>query len=308
MNAPANIAPKGPVYHSDVIQGSDEWYAVRLGLLTASEMKLILTVEGGNTVTKYRATGTAPKRPTVLRMQALEVIGDREGTMREHAFAADVSEAVLRGLQKDGCLEAVKVEVPISFRAASDDKERLHLYELLAQRITRYVEPRYVSDDMVRGHDDEIEARIQYEKKYGAVDSVGFITNDKWGFTIGYSPDGLVGVEGLIEAKSRRQKFQVQTIIENVLDETIPTEYLLQPQTGLLVSERKWCDFISYSGGLPMATIRVWPDEVIMDAILNATGEFEHRLAQKLDAYNEAVRKYDRLIPTERKVEQEMYV
>ena len=30
-------------YHDDLIQGSDEWHAARCGLLTASEVKLILT-------------------------------------------------------------------------------------------------------------------------------------------------------------------------------------------------------------------------------------------------------------------------
>jgi hypothetical protein len=43
----------------------------------------------------------------------------------------------------------------------------------------------------------------------------------------------LVGADGLIECKSRRQKFQVQTIIENVGAETIPAEFMIQVQTGL---------------------------------------------------------------------------
>ena len=30
-------------YHPELIQGSDEWHAARCGLLTASEMKLIVT-------------------------------------------------------------------------------------------------------------------------------------------------------------------------------------------------------------------------------------------------------------------------
>jgi hypothetical protein len=62
-----------------------------------------------------------------------------------------------------------------------------------------YVEPHYVSDDMIRGHDDEIEARSLYAKHHAPVAEVGFITNSKCGFTIGYSPDALVGDNGLIE-------------------------------------------------------------------------------------------------------------
>ena len=42
-------------------------------------------------------------------------------------------------------------------RPASNDKERAHLFELIGQRITGYTEPHYISDDMLRGHEDEIE-------------------------------------------------------------------------------------------------------------------------------------------------------
>ena len=39
------------------------------------------------------------------------------------------------------------------------------------------------------------------------------MTNDDHGVVIGYSPDGLVGDDGLIECKSRRQKYQIETIL-----------------------------------------------------------------------------------------------
>lgn len=226
-------------YHTDLTQGSDEWLAARCGLVTASEVKLIVT-------------------PTL--------------------------------------------------KTADNDKTRAHLWELLSQRITKYVEPRYIGDDMLRGMDDEIHARDLYSKKYAPVEECGFITNDRWGFTIGYSPDGLVGKKGLIECKSRRQKFQVQTIVEWFAGQTIPSDFLLQCQTGLLVEEtRDWLDLVSYSGGLPMAVMRVWPDDAVHEAIVNAVGEFEIRLSLKLKEYGDAV---DALgFPaTERRVEQEMYV
>lgn len=222
-------------YHTDLFQGSAEWSAARCGLLTSSEMKLILT-------------------PTL--------------------------------------------------KVASNDKERAHLYELMAQRITRYVEPSYISEDMLRGINDEAEAATIYAEHYAPVVEAGFITNDSFGFTIGYSPDRLVGDDGLLECKSRRQKFQIETIVSG----EVPQEYVLQLQTGLLVSGRKWIDFISYSGGLPMVTIRVLPDPLIQAAIVTAATEFEARLTAKLAAYNGALKSNARLIPTERKIEQEMYI
>lgn len=226
-------------YHPDLEQGSEEWLAARCGLLTASEMKLIIT-------------------PTL--------------------------------------------------KIASNDKERSHLYELLAQRITKYVEPHYIGDDMLRGHEDEVDARILYNDNYAPVTDMGFITNDKWGFTLGYSPDGLVGDDGSIEAKSRRQKFQVETIIDYFVDGTTPLDYSIQVQTGLLVSERKWCDLISYSGGQPMITMRIWPDPKVQNAIIEAAGAFEDRLAKKMELYQIALVKLPRLIPTERKIIMEMHL
>ncbi len=53
--------------------------------------------------------------------------------------------------------------------------------------------------------------------------------------------------DGIVECKSRRQKYQVQTFLEHVPEGVIPADYVLQIQTGLLVSERLWCDLVSYS-------------------------------------------------------------
>lgn len=231
-----------PVYHPEMDQGSAEWLAARCGLLTASEMKLILT-------------------PTL--------------------------------------------------KIADNDKQRAHLWELAAQRITKYVEPRYISDDMLRGMSDEVDARIAYGKHFAPVTSCGFITNDKWGFTLGYSPDGLVGDDGAIECKSRRQRFQIETMVNNVVwdkGKTIPSEFLLQHQTGLMVSERQWIDFISYSGGLPMIAIRVFPDDKVQAAIEEAAADFESRVGKIMLLYDAGLKSDARLIPTERKIELEMTV
>lgn len=224
--------------HDDLIQGSEEWMAARCGLLTASEVKLILT-------------------PTL--------------------------------------------------KVANNEKTRAHVWELAAQRISEYVEPTYIGDAMLRGHEDEILARALYAERYNPVRETGFVTNDGFGFTLGCSPDGLVGDDGMIECKSRIQKYQVQTIVEEYRGGGIPDDFVLQVQAGLLVCQRKWCDFISYSGGLPMAVIRVEADPEIQDAILTAATGFEERIAEAIDDYRKAVfvREYP---PTERRVDEEMFV
>jgi hypothetical protein len=172
-------------YYKELQQGSDEWLQARCGLLTASEMKLIMTA---------------------------------------------------------------------TMKVANNDKERAHLYELAAQRVTKHVEPSYFNDDMLRGQVDEIEARLLYAENFAPVDDMGFITNDKWGFTLGYSPDGMVGEDGLIECKSRRQKYQMETIVKCVPDpghtRGIPTA---APDRAAGVGASVDRSGLSYSGGMPMA-------------------------------------------------------
>ncbi len=195
-----------------------------------------------------------------------------------------------------------------SLKIAANAKERAHLWELVAQRISNYVEPTYISDSMLRGHEDEIRARDLYSKTFSPVVECGFVTNDKWGFTLGCSPDGLVGDDGLIEIKSRSQKYQVQTVCRHFETGEMPEEYLLQVQGQLLVTGRKWCDFISYSGGLPMATIRVEPNAKVQDAIVDAAAKFESRINAALADWHSALATEPRLVPTERIIEQEMFV
>lgn len=220
-------------YHSEVVQGSDEWLAMRCGRLTASEMKLIMTPTG---------------------------------------------------------------------KVANNDKTRAHAFELAFQRITGFVEPQYVSDAMLRGQTDEIYAREAYREHFAPVTEVGFVTNDQWGFTIGYSPDGLVGDDGLIECKSRCGKYQVQTIASD----DVPEEYWLQLQTGLLVTGREWIDFISYCGGLPMFVKRVEPDPETQEAIIAAATAFEERIADVIADYRATLTTMPKVIETERREEMEI--
>lgn len=199
----------------------------------------------------------------------------------------------------------MKLIITPTLKIADNDKSRSHMWELLAQRITGYVEPHYVSDDMLRGQSDEVDAKILYNANYAPLQDVGFITNDEWGFKIGCSPDAImVSEEGGLECKSRRQKYQVQTIVEMKM----PEDYSIQVQTCMLVSKKPWWDFTTYSGGLPMLTLRVLPDLAIQDAIIKAATAFEEKLQENMAIYNSRLKSDARLIPTERKVYEEIMI
>jgi len=217
----AKASTTGRKVHANIEQGTPEWFAARCGLLTASEMKLVLTEK--------------------------------------------------------------------TLKLCANDKIKAHIYELAAQRITKFVEPTFQSFDMIRGHEDEEEARALYSERFAPVRQVGFITNNKWGFTLGYSPDGeVIGQNGGIECKSRKQKFQVQTVVEHMLTGGIPGDFVMQHQTGIMVAEYDWIDFCSYSEKLPMSVIRVHPDDKIQAAIIEAAQITEDKIASIIKTFQEA--------------------
>lgn len=193
--------------------------------------------------------------------------------------------------------EMSKIITP-TLKIADNDQTRSHVFELAAQRITGYTEPTYFGDEMLRGVTDEPLARQLYHDNFSPVQECGFITNDDHGFTIGYSPDATVGDDGLIEIKSRRQKFMVQAIA----DGEVAKEHVMQIQTGLLVTGRKWCDYLSYHGGMPLLPIRVYPDEAVHTAIIAACTAFEAKVAKVMNAYHERLLN-ERWVMTERLVE-----
>lgn len=199
----------------------------------------------------------------------------------------------------------VRFLVTPTLKVADNDKTRLHLWELAAQRITKYVEPSYINDNMLRGHNDEILARELYNNRYAKVSECGFVTNDSFGFIMGCSPDGLVGEDGMIECKSRLQKYQIRTIVEHWRDDTEPGEFSLQVQAGLLITGRAWCDLLSYSGGLPMMHIRIQANPEIQGAIIAAAAIAEQKIDAIIADYADAVKARD--LPMTKLVEQEMF-
>jgi hypothetical protein len=173
---------------------------------------------------------------------------------------------------------------PKTVKPAANDTSRALVMTLAAERITGYVEPVQPNRDMERGTLSEPFARDKYAEHYAPVDEVGFMVRDFGGYRIGYSPDGLVGDDGLIEIKSPRQKKHLATI----LADEVPLEYMAQCQTGLLVSGREWLDFISYNGGMPLWVKRVTPDDKWQKAILEAVTGLEESAAQMLETYKTA--------------------
>jgi hypothetical protein len=184
---------------------------------------------------------------------------------------------------------------------ADNDTSRGLTAVLVAERITGYTEPTYMNDDMLRGIEDEPRAVQHYSDHYAPVITDGFMVREEDGWTLGYSPDGLVGDDGLVEVKSRRQKKHLQTI----LADEVPAENMAQLQAALLVTGREWIDYVSWCGGMPMWRKRVEPDLHWHCSIVAAVEEFEKTAARMVAAYRAAT---TGLPLTERALEMEMVI
>ena len=174
-----------------------------------------------------------------------------------------------------------------TIKPAMNDRSRGLCQTLIAERITGHVEPVFPNRAMTRGTLLEPEARRIYAEQTGQdVDEVGFARLDTDTYTLGSSPDGLVGETGGIEIKSPSAKVHVAT----VLSCAIPDYNRAQVQAFLHVTGREWCDFISYYPGEPLFIIRDHPDERWQKAIQSAAEQFETIARSQVDQYQRNTR------------------
>lgn len=206
-----------------------------------------------------------------------------------------------------GMLTATKMSKLVTaakYEIAKNDDVRKIIFELVRERVTDFIGDDFQSWTMRRGNEEEIYARMAYAEHYAPVKEVGFITNDRLGFPIGWSPDGLVGDDGGIESKSRDNDLQVKVILDGV----VPSEHVIQVQSSLFVSQRKWIDYNSYSNGMPMFTIRAEPIDEIQEAIEKASIACEKAVKEKVEKWHDIMSSDARLVPTERRnYEEEMH-
>lgn len=170
--------------------------------------------------------------------------------------------------------------------AGGAGKTRLsYMYQLIGEVMTG--EPVQVfagNAHTERGHEMEPVARDLYRQRTGLeVVQTGFIRNHDDIGGAGYSPDGLVGNDGAIEIKSRLPHIQAELLDTG----KVPSDALKQTQFGLFVSDREWCDYVSYWPGMPLFVKRVERDAKAMIDIRKALIDFYAEMNAKLTKLSE---------------------
>lgn len=147
-----------------------------------------------------------------------------------------------------GCVTGSAVaNVLAKIKTGEAATRRNYRMKLATERITgRPVESGYTNSAMQWGVEQEPFARSAYEASKGLmVREAGFIrVTDEY---IGFSPDGLIDDDGLLEIKCP----QSITHLEYLEADTCPAEYVPQIQFGLWVTKRNYCDFVSYDPRFP---------------------------------------------------------
>ena len=139
-----------------------------------------------------------------------------------------------------------------------------YLIELAIQRTTGIIQESYSNSAMEWGTQTEPQARVAYEvTTNNFVDKVAFIDHPsiKW---FGCSPDGLVSDRGLLEIKCPNSA----THWEYFKSKKPPQKYFIQMQAQIAVTNKDWCDFVSFDPRMPdrsqLLIVRIDRDEAFI--------------------------------------------
>ena len=156
----------------------------------------------------------------------------------------------------------------------------------IAERLTGVPSDSYRSAAMQAGNDVEPMARAAYQfERLCVIKRVGVVLHPKIPMALA-SPDGLVGDDGLIEAKCPL----THTHIETLLGGPIPGDYHKQMMWQMACTGRQWCDYISFDPRLPehmrLHIQRVPRDDVQIAALEIEVMAFLLELDRKLAELN----------------------
>lgn len=143
------------------------------------------------------------------------------------------------------------------------------------------------SRETAHGSAWESEAIERYRKQCEhPIDSVQrFVRHDEW---IGGTPDGYIGEDGIIEVKC---PFNGAYHLRTLLDGYIKPEYHYQIQGYLWITDRLYCDFVSFdphlSEGMNLAVVKIERDQDMIDGIKAVMEEVVEKIKELLKKWEE---------------------
>lgn len=153
--------------------------------------------------------------------------------------------------------------------------------QLVVERLTEQVMDSFTNTAMQWGIDTEPVAKTAYMLQTGnMVEDVAFVKHPT--LEAGVSPDGYVGTLGLLEIKCPN----TATHIDYLHADGAPSDYKAQIQGQLWVTERQWCDFVSFDPRMPDGTqlliVRVERDESYIEMLEAEVKQFLEEVDQEV--------------------------
>lgn len=171
-----------------------------------------------------------------------------------------------------GMITASKYPLLVKLDGTMKDGETAYSYimQLLAERLgydDGEPDGAMTTRAMEHGVMYEPVAIESYERAvFNKVDRIPFVKHPT--LNTGGSPDGLVGDDGIVEVKC---PYQVVNHIRTMVRNEVPNDYKAQIQGYLWLTDREYCDYISYNpyinGPYQMHVIRVYRDQKYIDAL-----------------------------------------
>jgi hypothetical protein len=153
---------------------------------------------------------------------------------------------------------------------------RAYLLKLAGEVITGECAESYSNGHMERGKAMEADARDLYEMLHEAdLEQVGFIRHGQKGC----SPDGLIGLPGAVEFKSKLPHLLIDLLLKDVF----PPEHKAQTQGTLWVAQREWIDLAVYWPKLPLFVKRAYRDEPYIANLAAEVDRFNDDLAATVE-------------------------
>ena len=161
-----------------------------------------------------------------------------------------------------------------------------YMAQLVCERLTQTPTEGFTNAAMLHGIEQEPFARAAYETAKGVmVEEVGFIVHPEIDMS-GASPDGFVGVNGLVEIKCPT----LATTMETWLTQKVPQKYFTQIQFQLAVTDRVFCDYVVFDPRMPkhlqLFVTRVERDEDYIAHIEDEIVQFLDEVDQKVKKLN----------------------
>lgn len=248
-------------------QGSEAWHQARSGVITASTYADAVSTVGG--LNEQQATYVA-------------------AMLAGKCEAAAMAEAGYKARPKSTTVERALNGLPVG--EPSDASNKLAIATAI-ERISGQpygdIGGSFFATE--RGHEGEAFARMRYEERRQIiVDESGLVLTDDRLF--GYSTDGFVDNDGLIEVKVPLNALKVLHIIET----GDLSEYMHQMQGGMWVTGRKWCDFLM---GIPDLAALNNGNELYIQRVYR-DDDFIEKLEVDLWSHAARVRRFEKLLRT----------